>query len=676
MGKTSVCSKLSKLLLAASIALTFGCNATPNSLGNQDKKSSDSKNTVNLIQLISNPQSFEDIEKIASQKFDGNSKTLFAIYMIGSDLEDDRDPENKIPDEKEKGTISTKGHGSDNIRSMLKAFTALSEEQKKSVKALVGFGGARKQGWKGIKYADLNALAKDAEDDYFGNCDCYLKTNHDANMGDGKTFREFIDATKEQAKDVDKTIVILWDHGGDYLGIGPDQNYTDNNTLSIQSMRNAFIESGFKPSMVGFDACVMGGLEVAKALDGITPYMVASEENVPGEGWDYNMAFDYLGKNPAASLSDIGKTFVDIYIDSPEHQESSGKTFAALDLRKTGAVINSVNTLVGAIGDMNTNYKTILNAASETEVFGKTNKDDQESSMDLVHFANNIKKNNKSMTSPADQVIADVKNFVIAAREDGSRPNASGISVYSIKNMESWKDKSYNKDVSFSDTWTTFVSNFIAKADNSSKPKITEEPSGESKGKLFTITDEVGISKANYFKTKKISDNLYMALGSEPLEEQENDKYLMPEWDGTVLKVSNGSQTVVVPADFKENLANNKRLYTANVKYNDFDAIFNITLDSDNKVIKHWIVPLDTDDNGKVTLSKEQYKITQDTTLQFQYETIDTANDKISNEWGDKIPFNVTPKFLNGKINETCYYFCSAQNLKGIIEVSPIKEVK
>jgi hypothetical protein len=49
--------------------------------------------------------------------------------------------------------------------------------------------------------------------------------------------------------------------------------------------------------MVGFDACLMGNWETLVGLQGLTRYVLASEEVEPEHGWDWTK-FAALAKDP------------------------------------------------------------------------------------------------------------------------------------------------------------------------------------------------------------------------------------------------------------------------------------------------------------------------------------------------------------------------------------------
>ena len=633
-----------------------------------------------------------------------NNKTMVAIYSIGSDLEDDSDS-NDIPDEKEQGQNVNDGASSDDMREMIKGYKSLNANQKSNIKLLIGYGGARKKGWQGIKYTDINCLMKDAEDDYFGNSDCYSKVVPKTNMGALKNLKEFLQTVKEQSKDCGKVIVSFADHGYSFYGIGPDTNYDDDdNTLTLNEIRQAFLDTGLKPDMIGFDACLMGSMEVAKSLTGISQYMIASEETEPGHGWDYNMIFSYIGKNPEADVPTIGKYMVNSFITSPEHKDTEFKTLSVIDLTKFNNVVGSIDKLLASLGTVDKYYEPLLQAASKSEQYGKEGKGEPGLCIDLVHFIQKIKNDKKELAPQCDAAIAQIKSFVVASKQDGSRSNANGIAVYSPENLDIWTNGDYTTDVSFSPKWTSFLKEFMDNgSDDSESPKIKEENDDayinpedywyvepnfqeygkfdpkKKNGRIFNITDNKGVDGAYLMKGKYLSDSKYMSLGMEDLLEIEDSKYFIPEWNGSVLKISSGkkSKELIIPAVFEEYLEDENRVYSSDIYFNDYtDAALYIELDPQNNVVDHWVVPYDEDDDGNITMSKDQYVIEKGDTIQFYNEVIDFEKDTDEFQLGPQIEFTSDPVFTKGRVGKDCFYFCMAEDLKGNIQESDAFDVE
>ena len=65
-----------------------------------------------------------------------------------------------------------------------------------------------------------------------------------------------------------------------------------------------------KIDIIGFDACLMGMMEVAYQLKEHAEIVVGSEELEPGKGWDYEAIVSYLVKYPTATNEDISKEII------------------------------------------------------------------------------------------------------------------------------------------------------------------------------------------------------------------------------------------------------------------------------------------------------------------------------------------------------------------------------
>ena len=105
-------------------------------------------------------------------------------------------------------------------------------------------------------------------------------------MTDPNTLASFIQFCAKEAP-ADRYILIFWDHGGGSVtGYGYDERYP-NDTMDIGEIGKALKNGGVKFDLVGFDACLMGTLETAIAVEPYADYMLASEESEPGTGWYY-----------------------------------------------------------------------------------------------------------------------------------------------------------------------------------------------------------------------------------------------------------------------------------------------------------------------------------------------------------------------------------------------------
>ena len=92
----------------------------------------------------------------------------------------------------------------------------------------------------------------------------------------------------------------LWDHGGGYRGVCWDDS--SGHHLSPHDVETAVASAESKMKqrvqVVGFDACLMGMVEVTYELKDVTDVVVGSEMLIPGLGWPYAPLTAYLSANP------------------------------------------------------------------------------------------------------------------------------------------------------------------------------------------------------------------------------------------------------------------------------------------------------------------------------------------------------------------------------------------
>ncbi len=173
-----------------------------------------------------------------------------------------------------------------------------------------------------------------------------------ASMGDESTLASFLNFCSKNYP-ADHKILVIWDHGGGSLwGIANDENYK-RDSLSLKELRGALRRVyGNKPSappfeIIGFDACLMATLDTACAVQEYARYMVASQEQEAGTGWDYTGWLNALGKKTAMSGIELGRVICDTYKQSCLKEDTHGKeTLSVTDLAK----IPALNMLYNAVG--------------------------------------------------------------------------------------------------------------------------------------------------------------------------------------------------------------------------------------------------------------------------------------------------------------------------------------
>ena len=66
----------------------------------------------------------------------------------------------------------------------------------------------------------------------------------------------------------------------------------------ISASKLGKVDSSFRLSLLGFDACLMGSYDVLETLAPLTHFFLASEENEPGHGWNYRQV-QQTNSNPS-----------------------------------------------------------------------------------------------------------------------------------------------------------------------------------------------------------------------------------------------------------------------------------------------------------------------------------------------------------------------------------------
>ncbi|MEW6525364.1 MAG: clostripain-related cysteine peptidase [Spirochaetota bacterium] len=332
------------------------------------------------------------------------------------------------------------------------------------------------------------------------------------NMGDPQTLSKFIDFCKNNYP-ADNYALVLWNHGGGWRNKMPQKisiqnldsikqyiadkklkstttksslstllakkttlpvkavcwDETDNNDyLTMAEVKQAVSGKGL--TLIGFDACLMGMVEVAYELKDCAQYMVASEETIPGFGW----AYDYLlQKFYASSQSpvDLGKAIIDGYKESYEEHGEDGVTLSLIDLSKMDALANAIDTFASSLQSQAD--KSIITAARhKTLCFTVPHY------IDLYHFAQNA----SSFTGASDVMHAVQDAVVYHTYLDDSGEygfdNSHGLSIYFPVNKDYDSEYSdYNtSNIDFAQkSWDEHLANYFV---NATKHTIETFPNG------------------------------------------------------------------------------------------------------------------------------------------------------------------------------------------------------
>lgn len=576
-----------------------------------------------------------------SANVQSNKNMLFALYLTGSDLEENYKA------------------GSVDLEEIVTGYNALSEAQKANIDIVIGFGGAKSAYWQGIKYMDMACLLQDYQDLQFGNDSCYGYALPTLSMGAQDTLNTFLESLKPS--EYAKSMLTFWNHGSAYQGVCFDSN-KNFDALNLSEITNALSQTQKRFDLIGMDACLMANLEVANAIKESASYFVASEETEPGHGWDYEMIIGYLGQNPNASSIDIGKSIVDSFIDSQKHADTNNKTLSLLDLSKVDATIERFSSLVDSI-NIKENFKTILDASTESQKYGETS--DGTYSVDMQGFVERF-ENTQSLQNSID-------SLVVYNRFEATKKESHGVSIFQPINTTRWQNFYQYNDNLLSYEWYSFLSNFYKIGDNDTiKPTITNEHActfGGKSGYCMEVRDNLALQRTLGVELLPYGDAIMLFGTFAPEKTNNADEYFMRQSSGNWFWFcsDNSLQQCAFPsAYFIENIDGSDTFYSL-VYYNNQTAILFLSLDKTQTVVQHWIVPL----NDQLIPSKEQVELKQGDSITFLYYVIDKYGQEELKQ-GDTIRFTSTPFLGYYNLDAQITYYLQAVDFKGNSVISSI----
>lgn len=397
------------------------------------------------------------------------TKTIM-IYMIGSDLE------------------AQYGFGSYNIKAIQNSDVDLD-----STKIIFKFGGSLS--WQNNQISSKGGT-------YELTSDYQLKAIEEKkeDMGKASTLSRFLNDSYQRYQ-TDSYDLILWDHGGgSILGYGYDENYQS--TLKMTDLQKALADSPFnkenKLEMIGFDACLMSCIETGFMVKDYARFMVASQETIPGYGWDYSFLKDVNGIIDGESLSTaIIDRYVSFYEDISKEQEVYlDTTLSSLDLSHMDQVEKDMNLLFKKV-DVSLNTKDISNSSfsnlstdrNEVKSFGKSS----QYNYDLVDLSALVKEFEKDYPDEAKSLQNSLNDMIIY--EKGNVENASGVSIYyPYENISHIKEylKEYQQ-FQFADEYYQYIYNFS---------QILLK--GNTKESQSLIKDKISTEKADHIERLSI----------------------------------------------------------------------------------------------------------------------------------------------------------------------------
>ena len=391
-----------------------------------------------------------------------------------------------------------------------------------------------------------------------------LEELDETNTGDPNTLADFGIWTMRNFP-AKRYALIIWDHGGAWTGIANDD--TDNHdSLTLNELDAALklitSTTGVeKLDIIGFDACLMSAYEVYQTIAPYGRYAIASEELVPGNGWDYEYTLLDLKDNPAMSAVELGESVVRNFVDSYDAEGTyDNYSLTLVDLSKTEELDDALSAFSNLLMDADIADQLFV-ARTRTIGFGgfttglaKADRADNLSVADLFQFVEEfVDLSDDEAAIQKAQTILDLRDtMVLDHRTSPSLASSQGISIFFPRNRRVFRTNGrvvrYLEDVNTTNgTWRNFLNTFYDTVDESvvfwPESQIEElEQSAGTSGFSMTVSDSPTIAQVTMMVTAPIAGTDERVVVSF----RELNRFDNVEWDGTVFYLTDG--TTELPA--------------------------------------------------------------------------------------------------------------------------------
>lgn len=289
----------------------------------------------------------------------------------------------------------------------------------------------------------------------------------EVNMGAPASLADFV-AWGAAYYPAQHTALILWNHGAGWPGLAWDESSPGEDNLTLTELAAALATTG-RLDIVGFDACLMGQLDVLQAVAPYADLAVASEEIEPAAGWDYRAWLAQLYAQPGIAPRDLAAAMVGGYhafytTTAPE----PATTLAAVDLARWGEVRTAVDELAGAMqADLAATLPAIgdSRAAVETYATAYSEEVEQYAAVDLAHFARLLAEQSPdpALAESARRLDAAIQAAVLAEAHGSAFSQAGGVAVY-FPRSSATLNTSY-AEASQVPAWSDFLAAYIPAAE-------------------------------------------------------------------------------------------------------------------------------------------------------------------------------------------------------------------
>lgn len=301
----------------------------------------------------------------------------------------------------------------------------MSVEYPENIKVLVETGGSSEWHTKGV-YSDYMQRFE------AGSSTLFLSDQSiAANMGNYNTLSDFISWGTSNYESDNYMLVLAGESGGSMRGMCYDE-LSDNDSLNMEEISYAMSVAGKNFDIVAMDASMMGSIETASALSTYADYLVAPQDVIDLDSWDYKGMLQYICDNPSAQARDIGKNICDTYYaKSLKNNTAKNAAMSLVDMSNVSTLNQAFDGMAGDIllsTDSPENYINMKNAIEKVHIYGACSEDEGYS--DLLDLGDLAVKTRDYTGITADMFIESLNDTVVYRVCGENMQNSTGLGLY------------------------------------------------------------------------------------------------------------------------------------------------------------------------------------------------------------------------------------------------------
>ena len=349
----------------------------------------------------------------------------------------------------------------------------------------------------------------------------------DVNMGDPQSLTDFA-TWAMQNYPARRYALVVWDHGGGWPIVAIDED-SGNDGVTLPELNQSLAaitaaNGGSKLDIVGFDACLMGMYEVGVEVAPYADELVASEETIPADGWDYAAIAGSLADNPDQDAGQLSSVITSSYLTYYETvNKDQTVTLSAIDLTRIDELSGSIDRFSNALAQASrtdAGWRAISQAKENAESYGKK----EWGYVDLGDFADIIASvsDDSGVQGAARNLTGTIGSVMLYSVHGDQHPHSSGMSIDSSTDAAG-NNTHYMALASAGETgWTDFMAGYYGEQQTGSSPiavgELELDRTSISPGETLAITTTINgtdISNAEMMVFRERTDssgNAYYVL--------------------------------------------------------------------------------------------------------------------------------------------------------------------